>query len=64
MTAPNNGPAPEENPVVAWARAIVYGIRDTAEEMLEVGREAARKAYDEGWDRYDDKTKHRHHPRD
>lgn len=48
-----------ENAVVGWARAIALGIRDTAEDMLDEGRKGAHEAYEEGWKRYDAKTKHR-----
>ncbi len=48
-----------ENVVVGWARAVALGIRDTAEDMLEEGRKGAHEAYEEGWKRYDAKTKHR-----
>jgi hypothetical protein len=50
---------PRENPLIGWAKAIVYGIGDTAKDMLDAGREGAREAMDEGWDRFDRKTKHR-----
>ncbi|WBL37045.1 hypothetical protein O0235_05630 [Tepidiforma flava] len=52
-------PEREEHPLIAWARAIVLGIGDTARDMLEAGRQAAREAMDEGWQRFDEKTKHR-----
>ena len=42
-----------------WARAIALGIRDTAHDMLDEGRKGAHDAYEEGWRRYDAKTKHR-----
>lgn len=48
-----------DNPVVGWAKAIALGIGDTARDMLEAGREGAREAMDEGWERFDQKTKHR-----
>ena len=50
---------PEENPIVGWAKAIALGIADTAKDMLEAGREGAREEMDEGWERFDRKTKHR-----
>lgn len=43
----------------AWGRALVFGIGDTAKDMLEAGRKGAREAMDEGWERFDAKTKHR-----
>jgi hypothetical protein len=48
-----------ENPVLGWAKAIVFGIGDTAKDMLNEGRRGARQAMEEGWDRFDDKTKRR-----
>ena len=50
---------PTENPILGWAKAIVFGIGDTAKDMLDEGRRGARQAMDEGWDRFDAKTKHR-----
>ncbi len=49
----------EEHPLLAWARAILLGIADTARDMLEAGRRGAREAMDDGWRRFDEKTKHR-----
>lgn len=48
-----------DNAVVGWAKAIALGIGDTARDMLDAGREGAREAMDEGWERFDRKTKHR-----
>lgn len=50
---------PRENPVLGWAKAIVFGIGDTAKDMLAEGRRGAREAQEEGWERFDQKTKHR-----
>ncbi|MGE3073543.1 MAG: hypothetical protein AB7N24_05570 [Dehalococcoidia bacterium] len=50
---------PRENPIVGWAKAIAFGIGDTAKGMLEEGRRGAREAMEESWDRFDQKTKHR-----
>jgi len=50
---------PEENPIVGWARAVVFGIGDTARDMLAEGRRGAKEAMEQGWDRFDAKTKHR-----
>lgn len=52
-------PPREENPVLGWAKAIVFGIGDTAKDMLDEGRRGARDAMNEGWERFDAKTKHR-----
>ena len=52
-------PEPDENPIVGWARAIVFGIGDTAKDMLAECRRGAKEAMDHGWDRFDSKTKHR-----
>ncbi len=49
----------EEHGLFGWARAIAFGIRDTAHDMLDEGRKGAHDAYEEGWRRYDQKTKHR-----
>ena len=48
-----------DNPIFGWAKAIVFGIGDTAKDVLNEGRRGARDAMDEGWDRFDSKTKHR-----
>lgn len=57
------GPEPEDeprdNPIVGWAKALVFGVRDTAQDMLDAGREGSREAMNEGWDKFDRKTKHR-----
>lgn len=54
-------PEPEdsENPILGWAKAVVLGIGDTAKDMLREGKRGARQGMDEGWDRFDAKTKHR-----
>ena len=49
----------EERGIVGWARAIAFGIRDTAHDMLDEGRRGAAVAYDEGWQRFDKKTRGR-----
>ena len=49
----------DENPILGWARAIALGIGDTAKDMLDEGRRGARQAMEDGWDRFDSKTKHR-----
>jgi NADPH-dependent glutamate synthase beta subunit-like oxidoreductase len=70
MTSPEPTPSPFEplevekrrnpvDPIVGWAKAIVFGIGDTAKDMLAAGREGAREATADGWDRFDEKTKHR-----
>jgi len=48
-----------ENPILGWAKAIVFGIGDTAKDMLNEGRRGAREAMSDSWDRFDAKTKHR-----
>ena len=63
---PQGGPAGagrEEHPVFSWARAIAGGIKDTARQMVDEGRKGANEAYDEGWKRFDDKTRYRRKPR-
>ena len=50
---------PAENPILGWAKAIVFGIGDTAKDMLAEGRRGAREAREEGWERFDAKTKRR-----
>jgi hypothetical protein len=63
VTAPGSAPEPLEqaadNPIVGWAKAIVFGIRDTAKDMLDEGRRGADEAYEQGWRRFDTKTKNR-----
>lgn len=56
---PRHDRRPGDNPVLEWFFAIIDGISDTAREMLRRGRESAHDAYEEGWERFDDKTKHR-----
>ena len=48
-----------ENPVLGWAKAIAFGIGDTAKDMLHEGRRGAREGMEQGWDRFDSKTKRR-----
>lgn len=48
-----------ENPIVGWARAIALGIRDTANDVLDEGRQGARAKRSQMWDKFDSKTKHR-----
>ncbi|MBK7726629.1 MAG: hypothetical protein IPI33_15835 [Dehalococcoidia bacterium] len=50
---------PAENPILGWAKAIVFGIGDTAKDVLAEGRRGAREAMEDSWDRFDQKTKHR-----
>lgn len=52
-------PGRDENAVLGWAKAIALGIRDTAQDVLDEGRKGARRAYEEGWQEYDRKTKGR-----
>lgn len=52
-------PEPKAKQIVGWAKAVVFGIGDTAKEMLDEGRRGAREAMEDGWDRFDQKTKHR-----
>jgi len=56
---PRRAGPPPEFPLIAWAKAIVFGIGDTAREMLDEGRRGAREAYDERWQRFEAKTRHR-----
>ncbi len=58
---------PRDNPTedaLDWLRAIALGIRETARDMLEAGRTEARNAYQEYWQRYDEKTKLRRRKRE
>ena len=57
--APERGSRWRDNFLAAWARAVVLGIRDTADDMLDEGRKSARAAYDEGWERFDTRTRYR-----
>lgn len=49
----------QENPVVAWARAIAFGLRDTANDVLDAGREGAQEKSTEMWGRFRQKTRER-----
>ncbi|MGD9934148.1 MAG: hypothetical protein AB7T37_10555 [Dehalococcoidia bacterium] len=49
----------DEHPIIGWAKAIVGGLSDTAREVLDEGRRGAAEAYDEGWRRFDGKTRFR-----
>ncbi len=49
----------DDHPIISWARAIVGGLSDTAREVLDEGRRGAAEAYDEGWRRFDGKTRFR-----
>lgn len=51
--------AETDHPVVSWAKAIAGGIKDTARQVMDEGRKGANDAYDEGWRRFDDKTRFR-----
>ena len=57
--AREGGGAQGEGEVLAWARAVVLGLGDTARAMLDEARRGAREAYDEGWHRFEGKTKNR-----
>jgi hypothetical protein len=63
LPAPEPPPAKRtelaELPVVDWAQAIVKGLGDTARQVLREGRRGAQQAYDDGWRRFDDKTRFR-----
>lgn len=56
---PSRDRRPGDNPVFEWAVAIFDGIKDTLREMRDRGRDEANRAYDEGWQRFDDKTRYR-----
>lgn len=58
-TPPAAPAAREDHPIIEWARAIVGGLSDTAREVLDEGRRGAAEAYDEGWRRFDGKTRFR-----
>lgn len=63
QAAPRRQPSSlEDNPIVDWVRAIGLGLRDTAKEMLDAGRKSAETGYDEGWKRFDKKTRYRRKP--
>ncbi|MBI5947825.1 MAG: hypothetical protein HY875_06790 [Chloroflexi bacterium] len=49
----------QPEPETDWLTAVLFGIRDTAKAMLQAGRDGAHEAYDEGWERFEAKTKHR-----
>ncbi len=50
---------PRENPLVGWAKAILGGIRDTAQDVVDEGRRGARAKQSQMWDKFDSKTKSR-----
>lgn len=50
---------PIDRSVAGWARAIWGGIVDTAKDVLDEGRKGAQSGYEEGWKRYDAKTRYR-----
>jgi hypothetical protein len=52
-------PESPENPIVGWARAILGGIRDTAQDVVDEGRRGARAKQSQMWDKFDSKTRHR-----
>jgi hypothetical protein len=69
-TPPRGQPEPasppesaHENAIVAWIKAIAGGIQDTAHDVLEEGRRGARESYEEYWQRFEAKTKHRRQKR-
>ena len=47
----------EEFVLLSWAKAVWGGIQDTANDVLDAGRKGASEAYDEGWQRFDQKTR-------
>jgi len=59
LPPPSSKPEASENPILGWAKAVVFGISDTAKDMLEEGRRGAREGMEDGWDRFDAKTKRR-----
>jgi len=61
ISPPVERPAPRsrENALLGWTRAIVLGVRDTARDIVEEGKKGASKAYAEGWQDYEAKTRHR-----
>lgn len=65
VVVPVPPPAPRRRPdteVIAWAKAVVQGIGDTARDMLESGREGAAAAEERGWARFRAKTRYRRKP--
>ncbi len=52
-------PEREEFWALSWAKAIWGGIQDTSKDVLDAGRKGASEAYDEGWTRFDNKTRFR-----
>ena len=51
----------EEFWALGWAKALWGGVQDTAHDVLDAGRKGASEAYDEGWQRFDQKTRLRRH---
>lgn len=44
-------------PFWGWVEAVLGGVRDTARAMLDEARAGAREGYEEGWRRFERKTK-------
>lgn len=53
-----------ERSALSWAKAIVGGIRDTAHAVVDEGRKSANETYEERWEEYEAKTKHRRRSHD
>ncbi len=60
---PASSPSTPVDEAIGWARAVVFGLRDTLRDALDEGRKGAKDAQDKAWRRYDDKTKYRRKPR-
>lgn len=68
MSSPESAEAPPgaagepEFAIFDWAAAVVLGVRDTLQDMLDEGRRGAREAYEERWERFDEKARKRRRP--
>ena len=59
LPTPRPGYRRAEETILDWARAIAFGIGDTAKDIVDEGRAGARRKQSEMWDRFDAKTKGR-----
>jgi hypothetical protein len=49
----------DEHGIVTWVRALVQGVKDSFRDVIDEGRRGTNEAYEEGWRRFERKTRHR-----